>query len=63
TAPAAPCPPECCKDNQGGPPWRPDFARRKMFERLLRQHRERLGRGRGEAGAGVAGSVAAAVLG
>ncbi|CAM9227647.1 unnamed protein product, partial [Ectocarpus sp. 13 AM-2016] len=63
TAPAAPCPPECCKDNQGELPWRPDFARRKMFERLLRQYRERLGRGRGEAGAGVAGSVAAAVLG
>ncbi|CAN0134606.1 unnamed protein product [Ectocarpus sp. 4 AP-2014] len=61
-APAAPCPPECCKDNQGEPPWRPDFARRKMFERLLRQHRERRGRGRGEAGAGVAGSVASAVL-
>ncbi|CAB1100251.1 unnamed protein product [Ectocarpus sp. CCAP 1310/34] len=63
TAPAAPCPPECCKDDQGDPPWRPDFARRKMFQRLLREHRERLGRGRGEAGAGGAGSVAAAVLG
>lgn len=63
TAPAAPCPPECCKDKQGEAPWRPDFARRKMFERLLRHHRETLGRGRGEAGAGVAGSVAAAVLG
>ncbi|CAM9864397.1 unnamed protein product [Scytosiphon promiscuus] len=44
-------------------PWRPDFGRRKTFERLLRQHAGNPGGKRGEAGSGVASSVAAAVLG
>ena len=51
-------PREDTKDKEGGTLWRPDFARRKMFERLLRQHRENIGGGRGSAG-----SVLAAVLG
>ncbi|CAM9763642.1 unnamed protein product [Hapterophycus canaliculatus] len=47
-------------DGQGEPPWRPDFGRRKTFERLLRQH---AGKSGARNGGGVPGSVAAAVLG
>lgn len=47
------------KAGEGGAPWRPDFGRRKMFERLLSQNRDKLGQGRGATGS----SVVAAVLG
>lgn len=55
---ATPSPRKDTKEIEGEPPLRPDFGRRKMFERLLLQHREQLGEGRG-----AAGSVVAAVLG
>lgn len=52
------------RDGQDEPPWRPDFGRRKTFERLLRrQHAGESSGRKGDEGAGIASSVAAAVLG